>query len=298
MISAMSSLPDRRQARARAPGGLARPELLASTEWLAEELGRPEVRILDVRWRPDGSGRDVWAAGHVPGSVHVDWRADLSGPSETGDTLLLAGPEQVARTLSLAGAGDGTTVVVYDDTVSLFAARTWWGLRVYGLESVRILDGGFPAWQEEGRPMSSAVAPPPPAHFTPRAQSRMRLTTSDVRALLSSPDVTLLDARAPAEYRGHEGNTKRLGHIPGAVNVPVGAMTRPGSQHFKVGDELRELLFKANVARGRRMVCYDSSGIAAAKLAFALTLLGHEDVAVYDGGWAEWGNRLDLPVDR
>jgi thiosulfate/3-mercaptopyruvate sulfurtransferase len=298
MISAMSSSPGRRLPRTRTPGGLARPEFVASTEWLAEQLGRPDVRILDVRWRPDGSGRAVWAAGHVQGAAHVDWRADLSDPSESGDALLLAGPEQVARTLGLAGVGDGATVVVYDDTVSLFAARTWWSLRVYGLESVRVLDGGYPAWVEEGRGQSTATAPPPPAHFTPRAQSRMRLTTSDVRALLSSPDVTLLDARAPAEYRGHEGNTKRLGHIPGAVNVPVGAMTRPGSQHFKVGDELRELLFKANVARGRRMVCYDGSGIAAAKLAFALTLLGHDDVAVYDGGWSDWGNRLDLPVDR
>jgi thiosulfate/3-mercaptopyruvate sulfurtransferase len=298
MISTMSSLPGRRPARTRAPGGLARPELLASTDWLADELGRPDVRILDVRWRPDGTGHEVWSAGHVPGAVHVDWRAALSAPSESGETLLLAGPEQVARTLSVAGVGDGATVVLYDDTVSLFAARAWWSLRVYGLESVRILDGGYPAWTEEGRRTSSSVAPPPPGHFTPRSQSRMRLTTSDVRALLSSPDVTLLDARAPAEYRGHEGNTKRLGHIPGAVNVPVGAMTRAGSQHFKVGDDLRELLFKANIARGRRMVCYDGSGIAAAKLAFALTLLGHDDVAVYDGGWAEWGNRLDLPVDR
>jgi thiosulfate/3-mercaptopyruvate sulfurtransferase len=294
----MSSLPGRRIPRPRTPGGLARPELLASTEWLADELGRPEVRVLDVRWRPDGSGRATWAADHIPGSVHLDWRADLSDLSESGDTLLLAGPEQVGRALSIAGVGDGTSVVVYDDTVSLFAARTWWSLRAYGLESVRILDGGYPAWLEEQRRTSSAVAPPPPARFTPRAQLRMRLTTSDVRALLSSPDVTLLDARAPAEYRGHEGNTKRLGHIPGAVNVPVGAMTRPGSQHFKDGDELRELLFKANIARGRRMVCYDGSGVAAAKLAFALTLLGHDDVAVYDGGWSEWGNRLDLPVDR
>jgi thiosulfate/3-mercaptopyruvate sulfurtransferase len=272
--------------------------MLASSDWLADQIGRPDVRILDVRWRPDGSGHAAWSSGHIPGAVHVDWRADLTDPSENGDTLLLAGPEQVARILGLAGVGDGATVVVYDDTVSLYAARTWWSLRVYGLESVRVLDGGFPAWQEEGRPTSTATAAPPPARFTPRSQSRMRLTTADVRALLSSPEVTLLDARAPAEYRGHEGNTKRLGHIPGAINVPVGAMTRPGSQHFRVGDELRELLFKANVARGRRMVCYDGAGIAAAKLAFALTLLGHDDVAVYDGGWAEWGNRLDLPVDR
>ncbi|HET7702187.1 MAG TPA: sulfurtransferase [Candidatus Limnocylindrales bacterium] len=294
----MSSLAGRRLPRTRTAGGLARPELLASTDWLAEQIGRPDVRVLDVRWRPDGSAQGVWAAGHIPGAVHMDWRADLTDPSESGDTLLLAGPEQVARTLSVAGVGDGSTVVVYDDTVSLFASRTWWSLRVYGLDSVRILDGGYPAWIEEGRAVSNAVGPPPPARFTPRAQPRMRLTTSDVRALLSSPDVTLLDARAPAEYRGHEGNTKRLGHIPGAVNVPVGAMTQPGSQHFRAGHELRELLFKANVARGRRMVCYDGSGIAAAKLAYALTLLGHDDVAVYDGGWSEWGNRLDLPVDR
>jgi thiosulfate/3-mercaptopyruvate sulfurtransferase len=108
----------------------------------------------------------------------------------------------------------------------------------------------------------------------------------------------LLDARAPAEYRGFEGNTRRLGHIPGAVNVPVAAMTQPGTQAFRGGDELRSMLLKANVTRGRRMVCYDGSGVAAAKLAFVLTLLGHDDVAVYDGGWAEWGNRLDLPVDR
>ena len=272
--------------------------MVATTDWLADELRRRDVRILDVRWRPDGSGPTAWAAGHVPSAVHVDWRADLTAPSESGDTLLLAGPEQVASVLGLAGVGDGATVVVYDDTVSLFAARTWWSLRVYGLESVRILDGGYPAWVEEERPISTATGPPPPARFTPRAQSRMRLTTSDVRALLSSPDVTLLDARAPAEYRGHEGNTKRLGHIPGAINVPVGAFTRAESQHFRSGDELREILHRANIARGRRMVCYDGSGIAAAKLAFALTLLGHDDVAVYDGGWSEWGNRLDLPVDR
>jgi thiosulfate/3-mercaptopyruvate sulfurtransferase len=299
MIPAMASpSADPSPTRSRSATGLARPELLASTEWLGDQLSRPELRILDVRWRPDGSGRAAHATGHIPGAVHLDWRTELIDPSDTGDALLLAGPEQVANALASAGVSDGATVVIYDDTVSLFAARTWWSLRVYGLESVRILDGGYPAWLEEGRPTSSATAPPPPAHFTPRAQSRMRLTTSDVRALLSSPDVTLLDARAPAEYRGHEGNTKRLGHIPGAANVPVGAMTRPGSQHFKDGVELRELLFKANVARGRRMVCYDGSGVAAAKLAFVLTLLGHEDVAVYDGGWAEWGNRLDLPVDR
>jgi len=287
-----------------AMSGLARPELLATTEWLGEQLGRSGLRIVDARWRPDGSGADVHRAGRIPGSVHVDWRADLVEPDDAGDALRLASPERIAAVADRSGIGDGTTVVIYDDTDALYAARVWWTLRAYGLESVRILDGGFPAWEAEGRPITRSVVDTIttpmtlPTSFTPRGPTRIQLTTADVRGLLGAPDVTLLDARAPAEYRGFEGNTRRLGHIPGAVNVPVGGMHAAGTQRLRGGDELRSFLHAANVSRGRRMVTYDGSGVAAAKLAFVLTLLGHEDVAVYDGGWAEWGNRLDLPVDR
>lgn len=281
-------------------GAFAQPELLATTDWLADQLGRPELRILDVRWRPDGTGGTVFATGHVPGATHLDWRTELVEPpsDEAGPGLRLAGPTQVAAALGRAGVGDGTSLVIYDDTLGLHAARTWWSLRAYGYESARILDGGFPTWAAQGRPVSSASFPAASATFTPRANARVRLTTADVRAVLGSPDVALLDARPAAEYRGHEGNARRLGHIPGAINVPVGAMHRPGSQLLREPDALREQLHRANVARGRRMVCYDGSGVGAARLAFILTLLGHDDVAVYDGGWAEWGDRLDLPVDR
>jgi len=280
-----------------AMSGLARPEILATTEWLAENLGRG-VRVLDLRWRPDGSAPAVHAGGHIPGAALVDWRRDLVDDGGDGETILLASPDRVSALAVRLGIADDTTVVVYDDTQSLFAARAWWSFRAYGLESVRVLDGGFPDWAAEGRSISNARVEPGAGGFTLRGPNRTRLTTSDVRGLLGSPDVTLLDARAPAEYRGFEGNTKRLGHIPGAVNVPVGATSQPGGQRLRDGAELRDLLHHANVTRGRRMVCYDGSGVAAAKLAFVLTLLGHEDVAVYDGGWAEWGNRLDLPVDR
>ena len=281
-----------------AMNGLARPEILATTEWLAEQLGRPGMRVLDLRWRPDGSAAAVHAVGHIPGAVKVDWRTELTEDVADGDAFVLVPPDRMAAFAERAGISDGTTVVVYDDSQGVFAARAWWSLRAYGLESVRILDGGFPAWVAEGRPVSNAEVSPPPAGFTVRGPNRTRLTTSDVRGLLGAPDVTLLDARAPSEYRGFEGNTKRLGHIPGAQNVPVGATSLPGSQHLRDGAQLRALLHAGNVSRGRRMVCYDGSGVAASKLAFVLTLLGHEDVAVYDGGWAEWGNRLDLPVDR
>ncbi|MBF6605712.1 MAG: sulfurtransferase [Chloroflexi bacterium] len=277
--------------------GFARPELLASPAWVAENLHRPDVRLVDVRWRPDGTGRAAYLAGHIPGAVHIDWANELVDTEQAG-LFLLAGPDQVASVLGRLGIGNGTTIVLYDDTASLFATRTWWSLRVYGFESVRILDGGYGAWNVDGRPVSNAAPEPDAAVFTPRSVMRLRLTTTDVRGLLGSPDVHVLDARAPAEYRGFEGNARRLGHIPGAVNVPVAGMTEPGTQRFRSGDQLRAQLLRANVTRGRRMVCYDGSGIAATKLAFVLSLLGHDDIAVYDGGWAEWGDRLDLPVDR
>jgi thiosulfate/3-mercaptopyruvate sulfurtransferase len=278
----------------------ARPEFLATADWLAEHVGRPEIRILDVRWRPDGTGRAAWQAGHVPGAVHLDWSGELCERDESTDAILLAGPEKVAAALARAGVGDGTTVVLYDDTLALYASRVWWSLRVYGFDSVRILDGGYASWSDDphGRSVAHIEMSPPTATFTPRAQPRMRLTTSDIRGLLGSPEVLLLDARAPAEYRGLEGNTRRLGHIPGATNVPVAATSQPGGQYLRDVGSLREILHRANVSRGRRMVCYDGSGVAATKLAFVLTLLGYDDVAVYDGGWAEWGDRLDLPVDR
>ena len=279
--------------------GFARPELLASTEWLAEQIGQPEVRILDVRWRPDGSARDVFSNGHIPGAVYLDWRRDLIAEGdEPTNALLLAPPDRVSGALSAAGVGDGTTTVIYDDTLGLYAARTWWSMLAYGFGSARLLDGGWPSWLAEGRPVSNAVVPPAQVTFTPRANSRIRMTTADIRGILGAADTLILDARAPAEYRGLEGNARRLGHIPGAINIPVGAMRREGSQHVRDASAIRDMLLRAGVPKGRRLVCYDGSGVAAAKLAFVLMLMGYDDVAVYDGGWAEWGDRLDLPVDR
>ena len=254
--------------------------------------------MLDVRWRPDGTGRSEFARGHVPSATYLDWHATLSAPGPGDQGLMLAAPDRIAEALSAAGIGNGSTVVVYDDTASLYAARAWWSLRACGLESVRILNGGFGAWTGSGRPVSHAAGEHAAEHFTARAAVAVRLTTADVQALLGSPDAQLIDARSDLEFRGLQGIGGRLGHLPGAISLPAGTTTEIGTQHFLDGGALRSLLATAGVVRGRRLVCYDTLGIGAAKLAFVLTLMGHDNVAVYDGGWTEWAAHADLPLER
>jgi thiosulfate/3-mercaptopyruvate sulfurtransferase len=278
--------------------GFARPELLATPEWLVENLDRPDLRVLDVRWRTDGSARTLYGTGHIPGAIHLDWRESVAQLSDGGTAYLLASPERIAEAMTRVGVGDGTSVVIYDDTLGYYASRVWWSLRAYGYESARVLEGGWPGWVAGGHKVSTDSPEVLPVVFTPRAQDRLRLAIGDVRSLLGSPEAQLVDARGPAEFHGLEGEATRLGHIPGAINLPAAALHRPGTQLLRDPDELRALLLKANVTKSRRLVCYDASGVSAPRLAFALTLLGHEEVAVYDGGWSEWGERFDLLLGR
>ena len=278
--------------------GYPRAELIATPEWLAENLGRPGFQVLDVRWRPDGSGRRTYGAGHIPGASYLDWRSDLVEPDEDGDVLQIAGPSRLTAAMARAGLGNGMIGVLYDDTAAAYAAWAWWTLRVYGLDSARILNGGVDAWLAASRSMSGGQELRPPAIFTPHFEARLQVTASEVRDILGSPTAQILDARTESEYLGHAGTSRRLGHIPGAINVPAAATTVRGTGCFRGPDQLRALLRGAQVDVRGRLVCYDSSGPGAAKLAFVLCLLGYEDVAVYSGGWAEWGDRLDLPVER
>ena len=218
----------------------ARPELIATPDWLAENLDRPDVRVVDVRWRPDGTAAQLHAAGHVPGAVHLDWRTSVVGRARARTCCSSPRPDRMAETMAAAGVADGTSVVLYDDTLSYIAARAWWSLRAYGFESARILDGGYPAWSEGGTPDRGGgeVAVPSRVH-APRCRSRRHVTTADVRGLLGAPDVLLrgrprtggvprLRGQRPAP-RPHPGRGQRAGRGDAPARARSGCETRTSS---------------------------------------------------------------------
>src|SRR3989337_688300 len=164
------------------PAPFAGPELLASPDWLAEHLSRPGIRVVDCRYRVDGTGRPGHAAGHIPRAGPLAWAHELID-ADAPLPFQLAGPDEFAAAMSRAGVGDGATAILYDDTASLYASRVWWSLRCYGFEGVRVLDGGWAALVANGRPTSTAAPGPEPAVFTPPSAPSPRPSTPAVRAL-------------------------------------------------------------------------------------------------------------------
>jgi len=209
--------------------GYRRPELLATPEWLAENIARPGFQILDARWRPDGSGRRLYAAGHIPGATYVDWRTDLVEPDEDSNLLLLAGPHQFTAAMGRAGLGNGMVAVLYDDTGNSYAARAWWSLRVYGFDSTRILMGGLEGWRALAQPVSAALELRQPTTFTPRMESRLRLSAAR--------------SSRPARVGGHPAS-RRAGAFrvrrPRRNDTPAGphpgSVQRSGGRHDRTAD--------------------------------------------------------------
>jgi thiosulfate/3-mercaptopyruvate sulfurtransferase len=272
------------------PSTYVRPEFLVGTDWLAQNLARPDIRVLDCRWRVDGSGRRLHAEGHIRESAYIDWAKDLV---DSGDPLpfQLGGPEQIGATLAAAGVNNESHVVVLDDTNSLYAARVWWSLRAYGLESVSVLNGGWPAWLAAGQQVLTAASNERQGTFSPANQPRGRVAAEEVARQLASTQVQVIDARSPAEYLGQGGGGPRRGHIKGALNLPAALLVSAGSQALPDAVALQRLLDHYGAASGRRTITYDATGVGAAKLALCLELMGFTDVALYDGGWPDWAAR-------
>ncbi|MDM2399631.1 sulfurtransferase [Mycobacteroides abscessus] len=270
-------------------------DVLISPSELADRL--TDFRLLDVRWTvmaPDG--RPAYLAGHLPGAVFVDLDADLADHSATGrGRHPLPTPQALAASARRWGLNDGDAVVVYDDWNGQAAARAWWLLRAAGVSNVRILDGGWAAWQRSGGPVATGEVVPAAGDITITSLHGLAAVDTDaVAAQAQSPDNLVFDARAAARYRGDEEPLDpRAGHIPGAVSAPTAEnLTADGT--FKPVAELRERFDKLGAGTAPVTV-YCGSGVTATHQIAALAIAGY-DAALYPGSWSEWSGDPQRPV--
>lgn len=274
---------------------------IVSTDWLAKELGAPDLRVVDASWYLPQQKRDAkaeYAAKHIPGAVYFD--IDLIADSSIPLPHMLPSPEQFARQMGELGIGDGDRVVCYDGAGLFSAARAWWMLRVMGHANVAVLDGGFPKWLAEKCPVESGRAQSQPSRFTPRPDKRLIRSLEQVRDNLDTHREQVLDARARGRFKGTEPEPRpgvRSGHIPGAANLPYNELLDPKTGTILPKDQLIARFEAEGVDLSKPVVTSCGSGVTASALALGLYLVGRTDAAVYDGSWSEWGARTDTRVE-
>jgi len=278
---------------------------LAETDWLAEHLADPTLRIVDIRGiiRPPDAphphyegNRSAYLEAHIPGAVFVDWTADITEPGAPVK-MTLAGPERFAALMSLLGIGNEHTVVIYEDGVGQIAARLWWALNYYGHPAAKVLNGGFRKWVAEGRLVTAELPRFPPAVFTPRVQPEWRVGSGEVRAAIGDPSVALVDLRSPPEFRGEIGRGNRKGRVAGACNVPVATLVGGPSKTLNSEAELRHAFEAAGVTFDKRAITYCNAGVSASLGLLALKLISHPAAANFAGSWYEWERDPKNPTE-
>lgn len=280
--------------------GYVHPEMLVSTDWVAEHLNDAQVRVVESNEDPL-----LYPSGHIPGAVQVDWTTDLNDPLRR-DYLHKDGFEKL---MSRIGVTPETTVVFYGDKNNWWACYALWVFHLFGHTNARIMDGGRLKWEQEGRPLTKAVPGYPPTQYTAknRDDSKIRAFRDEVLKHVEAK-LPLVDVRSPAEYRGellhmpnypNEG-ALRGGHIPGAKNIPWSQAANPENGTFKTADELRALYEQAQGLKpDDDIIAYCRIGERSSHTWFVLTyLLGYKNVRNYDGSWTEWGNLVNVPIER
>jgi thiosulfate/3-mercaptopyruvate sulfurtransferase len=273
-------------------------QVLVSTDWVADHLGDAGVVVAEVDENPD-----LYEDGHIPGAIKLHWRDDLQDPVERD---LIEKPE-FERLLGSRGIGNDTTVILYGDRNNWFAAYAYWYLKIYGHVDVRLMDGGRQKWSDENRELSTDAAPPKNVTYT--AQDRdesIRAYRDYVHGAIGVDGKVLVDVRSPQEYSGdllappgyESEGAQRGGHIPSAKSIPwAHAVNDDGT--FKSADELAELYGGKDVTPDKETIAYCRIGERSAHTWFVLReLLGFEDVKNYDGSWTEWGNLVDVPIEK
>ena len=267
---------------------------LVTTEWLEANLDDPSIALIEVSVNPG-----VFERGHIPGATNLAWHSDLVDPVRRD----IASRAQLEGLLRAAGVNEDSTVVLYGDTNNWFAAWGAWVLDVYGVEDVKLLDGGRALWEAEGRPLASSPVPATPGDITlAEADPTLRARIGDVVAASDGGGAVLVDIRSNDEYAGRiiapEGLKEtaiRAGHVPGAVNVPWAQAVQEDGR-FKSPEELRALYAEAGVDGSKPIITYCRIGERSSHTWFALSrILGYE-VRNYDGSWTEYGNAVGVPV--
>jgi thiosulfate/3-mercaptopyruvate sulfurtransferase len=278
-----------------AENGYAKP-VLVTTEWLVEHLNDDDLVVAEVDENPD-----LYDEGHVPGAIKLHWRDDLQDPVERD----LVEKEEFERLMGERGISNETTLVLYGDKNNWFAAYAYWYLKIYGHQDVRILDGGRQKWIDQNRELSTDVPQISAASYSARDRDETIRARRDA-VLRSIGNDALVDVRSPQEFSGEliaapgyeQEGAQRAGHIPSAQSIPwAQAVNDDGT--FKSADALRELYGGKGITPDRQVTAYCRIGERSAHTWFVLKeLLGYEDVRNYDGSWTEWGNLVDVPIEK
>jgi len=277
-------------------------EPLVSGEWLAEHLQDSDLRVFDATIQVSkflfvpfvGSGLREWRGEHIPGSAFADLFAinDMMAPKRT---FRFPSAEHFAAAMGALGIGNEHRVILYDRRDSMWAARLWWMLRVFGHDSAAVLDGGWRAWQAAGRATCQQPCTHEPATFVSQAQPRLVVGKDEVLAAIEDPRVCLVNALGRRQYRGEVNEYGRRGHIPGSRNVTAWEILDRETGCYRPLPQLREKL--GGILDSERVITYCGAGAAAASLANVLIRLGHPNVAIYNAGLMEWCADRTLPLE-
>jgi thiosulfate/3-mercaptopyruvate sulfurtransferase len=280
-----------------AENGYAKP-VLVTTDWLAEHLNDENVVVAEVDENPD-----LYDEGHIAGAVKLHWRDDLQDPVERD----LVDKPTFERLMSDHGISNDTTLVLYGDRNNWFAAYAYWYLKIYGHQDVRILDGGRQKWADEDREFTTDTPQRQQAQYSASERDEsIRAYRDAVRQGIGEQAKALVDVRSPQEFAGEliappgyeQEGAQRAGHIPTAASIPWASAVRDDGT-FKSADELRELYEGKGVTPEKEVTAYCRIGERSAHTWFVLReLLGYDTVKNYDGSWTEWGNLVDVPIEK